>query len=439
MSESLAERYQRIRAFTERLCSHLEIEDCVIQSMPDCSPLRWHLAHTTWFFETFVLQTQCCNYGSHAEEYAYLFNSYYNALGEQFPRAHRGLLSRPTMREVWAYREEIDDRICEALAQSSWKDAQAAERLIELGLQHEQQHQELMLTDIKHAFAMNPMLPSYRAPGLANRFEPSMQLIPTLAFVDFHGGIQEIGACDRCPFAYDNETPRHQALTFDFALADRPLTCGEFLNFMLDDGYRRPELWLSEGWTHRSNGDWQAPLYWMKRDEQWYQFTLAGLQPLDEGRPVVHISYYEADAYARWCGGRLPTEFEWEQAAQAQSSHLKSALASSGNARDQPGVFVDQLFEDGETIHPQALEAASGSVAGMLGNVWEWTSSAYAPYPGYRPSPGAIGEYNGKFMCNQYVLRGGSCATSSDHIRTSYRNFFPAHARWQFAGVRVAH
>ena len=434
-AQALAERYWRVRAFTRQLCASLEPEDCVIQSMPDASPIRWHLAHTTWFFETFILKDFFAGYRPFASDYAYLFNSYYNALGDQFPRARRGLLSRPTLRELWSYRDEIDQRIQTALNTHDFVQRNENLRLIELGLEHEQQHQELMLTDIKHAFSCNPLFPTFRADGFD--CEPSTgQSTKRLQTRSYPGGLTEIGhvASDGFPvtstsaFAYDNETPRHTAYTQTFGLDSRTVTCGEYLQFIEDGGYRRPELWLSEGWVHVTSEKWSAPLYWLQRDGAWHEFTLAGLQPLALARPVCHVSYFEADAYARWAGARLPTEFEWEHAAASAHTDLTSG----------PAALADQLFAAQLTIHPQTVTDRWDDFGDLLGNVWEWTSSSYAPYPGYRPSGGAIGEYNGKFMCNQYVLRGGSCATSSDHIRISYRNFFPAHARWQFSGVRCA-
>ena len=412
---SLRERYEDIRGFSETLCETLEPEDCCIQSMPDASPTRWHLAHTTWFFETFVLALQP-HYRPHKDNYRFLFNSYYNAVGEQFPRAQRGLLSRPTVGQVLSYRREVDARIVEALAEPLDREVEVAHNL-ELGLHHEQQHQELMLTDIKHAFSCNPMLPTYRDGRFANGVAASRP-----AWVSFDGGIYEIGH-DGSAFAYDNESPRHRVLLQDFEIGDRLVTCGDYLKFMNDGGYRRPEFWLSEGWGQVAAGGWQAPLYWYEREGEWQEFTLAGLQPMCAARPVCHVSYFEADAYARWAGARLPTEAEWEHA-----------------ARQVPGEgdYADSLLAAGKAIHPPEASDESGLLAQMFGALWQWTSSAYAAYPGYKPAAGALGEYNAKFMCNQYVLRGGSCATPSDHIRPSYRNFFPPGARWQFTGIRLA-
>lgn len=413
-SAPLAERYRRVREFSRQLCETLCAEDCCIQSMPDVSPTRWHLAHTTWFFETFILANQP-GYQSDCDEYAYLFNSYYNAVGEQFPRAQRGVLSRPTVDQVKRYRESVDRRMEQFFAEDDF-DHEAVAPVIELGLHHEQQHQELMLTDIKHVFSCNPLFPQYREGTFVSLEKP-----PALDWETFDEAIYWIGHEDD-GFSYDNESPRHRVFLEEFQLADRLVTCGEFLEFVEDGGYRRPELWLAEGWLTVQENSWSAPFYWRHRDGQWFEFTLAGLVPLDLNRPVCHVSYFEADAFARWAGTRLPTEAEWEVASQQ---------AEIG------GNFVDQLLASGKAIHPQAT-AAEATLRQMFGDLWQWTSSSYAPYPGYQPPRGALGEYNGKFMCNQYVLRGGSCATSSDHIRRTYRNFFPTAARWQFTGIRLA-
>jgi ergothioneine biosynthesis protein EgtB len=350
--------------------------------MPDASPVKWHLAHTTWFFETFVLERHAGGHRPFHPAFRFLFNSYYNAVGEQFPRPQRGMVSRPGLQEVLRYRAYVDAGMARLLGGRALS-AEALD-LVELGLQHEQQHQELILTDVKHLLSLNPLEPAYgaRAPHPARTAQP-------LAWRACEGGAVEIGH-DGTGFAFDNELPRHGQLLVPFEIASRPATNGEYLAFVEDGGYRRPELWLSEGWQAVLAQRWEAPLYWRRRDGAWHEFTLRGLQPLDPECPVSHVSHFEADAYARWANARLPTEFEWEHAAR-----------------------------DG-------------------GQVWEWTSSSYGPYPGYRPAPGAVGEYNGKFMSNQYVLRGGSCATPAGHARRSYRNFFPSAARWQFSGVRLA-
>ena len=426
----LLEQYRRIRNFSRQLVETLEPEDCVVQSMPDCSPIRWHLAHTTWFFETFVLKELLGGYRPQVSEYAYLFNSYYNALGDQFPRARRGLLSRPTLREVWLYRQTIDELILESLEKGRLREPQRAAELIVLGLQHEQQHQELMLTDIKHAFSCNPLFPAFRHDRFESSWSAGCSTPKALEYTADAGGLVEIGNPSSDDFAYDNEQPQHTTFVNPFEIANRTVTCGEYLQFMEDGGYLRPELWLSEGWERATAEQWSAPLYWFQRGGAWHEFTLAGLQTLDVTRPVCHISYFEADAYARWAGARLPTEFEWERTATAYVSGRREQMPLR--------VFADQLIENEMTVHPQAVTDARADGDDILGNVWEWTSSSYSPYPGYQPGAGAIGEYNGKFMCNQYVLRGGSCATSSDHIRITYRNFFPSHARWQFSGLRCA-
>jgi ergothioneine biosynthesis protein EgtB len=410
----LAERYQQVRQFSEVLCETLEPEDCCLQSMPDASPTRWHLAHTTWFFETFVLSRQPKSGPAH-DSYQYLFNSYYNAVGEQFPRAQRGLLSRPTVRQVFAYRREIDRQVLQ-LCQCGAERPTDFARNLELGLNHEQQHQELILTDIKHAFSCNPLLPAYRHGTFPLTSDP-----PDDDWIAFDGGVFSIGH-QGDGFAYDNETPSHRVLLEDYELCNRLVTSGDFINFIDNGGYRRPELWLAEGWRHVAEESWQAPLYWMMRDGAWHALTLAGLQRVDAQWPICHVSYFEADAYARWAGARLPTEAEWEVASRRVPLE---------------GEFADVLVASGAAIHPTCVRAEA-QPAQMFGSVWQWTSSSYAAYPGYTPARGALGEYNGKFMCNQYVLRGGSCATPAGHVRPTYRNFFPAAARWQFSGIRLA-
>jgi ergothioneine biosynthesis protein EgtB len=404
-------QYQAIRTFTERICEPLSPEDCAIQSMSDVSPTRWHLAHTTWFFETFVLSS-LPGYQVFHPQYNYLFNSYYNAVGPQFPRPRRGLLSRPGLQEVYQYRRHVDEHMLRLLEGRSL--GPHLLNVVELGLHHEQQHQELIFTDIKHVLSCNPLFPAYREGEIPG----GGQVSPT-GWIDIDEGIHWIGhEGDR--FAYDNESPRHRVFLEASQLADRLVTCGEYLQFIEDGGYRRPEHWLSQGWALSREQGWEAPLHWVRQDGSWHVFTLAGLKPLDPAQPVCHLSYFEAEAYATWAGVRLPTESEWE-------------VADKG--RQIRGVFADRLLNEGQPIHPHPEFV--GEIQ-LPGNVWQWTASPYAAYPGYRPSEGALGEYNGKFMCNQFVLRGGSCATSQSHIRSTYRNFFPPDARWQFSGIRLA-
>jgi ergothioneine biosynthesis protein EgtB len=392
----LRARYAGVRAQTEALAAPLSPEDCALQSMPDASPVKWHLGHTTWFFETFILERALRDFTPYRTEFRTLFNSYYVAVGPRHPRPERGLLSRPSLDEVWAYRASVDERMQKVLS-SGTRFAQ----LIELGLNHEQQHQELILTDLKHLLSRNPLLPQYSAP-----VPPAGAGVLPMRWTGFPEGIRQIGH-DGEGFAFDNEQPRHRVYLRPFEVAERLVTNGEYRAFMDDGGYQRPELWLSEGWDVRQTQGWTAPLYWADDG----QFTLQGLRAIEPEEPVIHVSYYEADAYARWAGARLPGEAEWEVAGEG--------AARSGN------------FLESGRLHP-----APGG--GMFGDVWAWTTSTYGPYPGFRAAPGAVGEYNGKFMVNQYVLRGGSCATPASHIRASYRNFFPASARWQFSGLRLA-
>jgi ergothioneine biosynthesis protein EgtB len=383
---SLAVRYDAVRAHTEALCAPLETEDYVVSSMPDVSPTKWHLAHTSWFFETFVLTPNDPDYASPNPRYAFLFNSYYVQAGERHCRAQRGLVTRPTVAEVFAYRRHVDDAMRALLARLD--DDDPALGVVELGLHHEQQHQELLLTDIKHVFWTNPMRPAYTP-----RRERAHA--PPLAWAAFDEGIREIGHAGE-GFAFDNETPRHRALVGAFRLASRLVTNGEWLQFVEDGAYRKPTLWLSNGWAAVQERRWQAPLYWERTLDGWTEFTLAGTHALDLEAPAAHVSFYEADAFARWAGRRLPTEAEWE------------------------------------------IAAGDPCLTQLDGHVWQWTGSPYVAYPGFRPSLGAIGEYNGKFMCDQWVLRGSSVATAPGHARVTYRNFFPSDARWQFTGVRLA-
>ena len=416
-------RFHEVRDFTGALVRNLAPEDCVVQSMPDVSPTKWHLAHTTWFFETFVLKKWMTGYQPEIAEYAYLFNSYYNAAGDMHRRDLRGLISRPTVAEALRYRSLVDDKIDNLIKHADEEVLREIERVLTLGINHEQQHQELLLTDIKHVFAQNPLYPVFRGRDGSPSRPSEVAARPAVApyqFVDFDEATVEIGHGGD-DFAYDNEGPQHRALVPAFSLAGRLVTNGEFVDFIEAGGYKRPEFWLSLGWITVNEQRWPAPLYWMKRDNGWWNFTLSGLRPVDENEPVTHISYFEADAYANWAGARLPTEFEWERAA--------ADLPMEGN------------FVESETFHPQPCHrhlADDQHLHQMFGDVWEWTRSAYSPYPGYRAIPGALGEYNGKFMCNQYVLRGGSCATSRAHIRKTYRNFFQPEKRWQFTGIRLA-
>ena len=403
--------YGRIRATTVAMTDGLSPEDCVIQSMPDASPVKWHLAHITWFFETFVLEALDETYVAFDPAFRVLFNSYYVGVGERHPRHERGLVSRPSLDEVFAYRKAVDARVDELLATRPL-DSDHLD-LIELGLHHEQQHQELLLTDVKHHFWKNPLRPAYRAPST----QATTGAVPPMRFVERPEGVAQIGATDG-GFAFDNERPRHRVWLAPFAIASRPVTCGEYLAFIDAGGYESAEWWLSDGWDLCSREGWRAPLYWSRADDgAWHLFTLNGMRPVDPDEPVVHVSYYEADAYARWAGARLPTEGEWECIAESRP-------------------FDDALAFDGVRVHPTAARDASEHQS--FGGVWEWTQSAYLPYPGFRTAPGAVGEYNGKFMINQMVLRGGSCATPRGHARASYRNFFPPHARWQFSGIRLA-
>ena len=413
--ERLLADFHQIRDFTTALCAGLEPEDCVVQSMPDVSPTKWHLAHTTWFFETFILKKFSPGYRSEIPQYAYLFNSYYNAAGNMHRRDLRGLISRPTVKQAQRYRASIDSHIDDLLSGADERLLDEIEPLLILGFHHEQQHQELLVTDIKHVFAQNPLYPVFRE----HESDAARAKTVPLRFLDFDETVATIGHDGR-GFSYDNEGPRHRALILPFSLASRPVTNGEYLAFIEDNGYSRPEFWLSLAWMTVNEQRWQAPLYWTKRDGTWWNFTLSGFRPVDESEPVTHVSYFEADAYANWSGARLPTEFEWERAA----AHCP----------------IEGNFVDDENFHPRALSDSGDDkrLHQMFGDVWEWTRSAYSPYPGYRAAPGALGEYNGKFMCNQYVLRGGSCATSHSHIRRTYRNFFQPEKRWQFTGIRLA-
>ncbi len=402
-----------------RLAEPLEVEDWVVQSMPDASPVKWHLAHTTWFFERFVLRPLGLRPVSDA--YDYLFNSYYESVGSRHPRARRGMLTRPTAKEVIAYRQAVDARLADLERSPRLGEIAAA---LELGKNHEEQHQELLLTDVKHLFRESPLAPAYRGGGAS---PPSAA--PPMTWHRFDGGVVSIGHDGRS-FSFDNERPRHEVFLRPFELASRLVTCGEYLAFIEDGGYRRPELWLSEGWAwvgDAPKGERRAPSYW-DLDARTI-FTLRGRRPIAPGEPVCHVTYYEADAYARWAGARLPREAEWEVAAERSGVSIAAGAAADDR---RLGTFAED-----DALHPQVARSAPGVVQ-LLGDAWEWTASAYEAYPGFTPLPGAFGEYNGKFMVSQMVLRGGSCATPRDHIRATYRNFFPPSAAWQFTGIRLA-
>lgn len=411
--DELQDAYRRVRRQSEVLCEPLAIEDYSLQAMAETSPPKWHLAHTAWFFETFLLKPFYDSYEPCNPAYDHLFNSYYNAVGPQFARHQRGLLSRPTVAEVYRYREYVDDHMQRLFAQEEHRDREEILQRIQLGLHHEQQHQELLLTDIKYSFSKNPLQPVY----LARELPPASAAV-ALDWLTFEGGVVEVGFDRSSDFSFDNELPRHSCVVRTFALANRPVTQAEFLAFIEDGGYQRPEFWLADGWTCVQQQGWQAPLYWQRDGSNWKQFTLHGVAPVAPQAPVCHVSFYEADAYARWAGARLPTEQEWEMAA--------------------TGEPVEGHFMNDGVLQPRAACGSSRELQQLFGDVWEWTGSSYAPYPGYQPREGAIGEYNGKFMCNQLVLRGGSCASDRDHLRASYRNFFYPADRWQFSGIRLA-
>lgn len=412
--------FQRVRAFSEQLCKPLTIEDYGLQSVVEASPPKWHLAHVSWFYETFLLRPLLSGYQPFHPRFDYLFNSYYEQTGSGFwPRHERGLLSRPTVAEVYDYRRHVDVAIARLIAECTVRDWPTVASRLRIGLNHEQQHQELLLTDIKRHFAHNPLRPAYREDLPAS---PLAAPAP-LQWLDFAGQLIEIGAEVRADaFFYDNEAPRHRVFLEPFALADRLVTNGEFSAFVADGGYENTALWLSDGWATVRQRNWRHPLYWERAGDDWQSMTLAGMRPLNPAEPVCHVSYYEADAFATWAGKRLPSEAEWE-------------LAATGHP--VTGNFVDDGW-----LQPRPSAVAENAqppeIKQLFGDVWEWTGSAYLGYPGYRAAPGALGEYNGKFMCNQMVLRGGSCATSRDHVRATYRNFFYPHERWQFQGFRLA-
>jgi ergothioneine biosynthesis protein EgtB len=406
--------YGEVRATTERLASVLSAEDQTVQTMADVSPTKWHRAHMTWFFETFVLGGYAPSYRQFNEAFAYIFNSYYETVGARHPRPDRGQLSRPGIEEISRYRAHVD-RAMDALFDDL--DQPGLPELITLGLHHEEQHQELLLMDIKHVLSKNPLHPAY----VPLPPTPAFSHPPKAGWLEHNGGPVEVGHRG-IGFGFDNEFPVHTVQLTPFGLADRPVTCGEWISFMEDDGYSRPEFWLSDGWAVVNAQHWDAPLYWTRdpdRPDRWMQFTLSGLRPVDLDEPVCHVSYYEADAFAHWTGMRLPTESEWETIALAHGEGTN---------------FLQDDFLSSGPPHPRPVVSDNG----IFGDTWEWTSSAYSPYPGFRAAPGAVGEYNGKFMVSQYVLRGGCCATPAGHVRPTYRNFFPPGARWAFSGVRLA-
>lgn len=400
----LTQQFRDVRAMTDALASRLSPEDQTAQSMPDASPVKWHRAHTTWFFEEFLLRPDP-SYAEYDPSYRYLFNSYYEAVGPRHPRPQRGLVTRPGVADIARYREYVQDALIRALEDGRLDDK--AQELVELGCNHEQQHQELLIMDVKHLFSTQPFAPVYVERPLDDHAPPTPQTWRSVS-----GGVVEMGH-DGDGFAYDNEGPRHRILLEDFLIAERAVTVGDWLEFMADGGYRRADLWLSDGWARVRAEGWDAPSYWDERDGTWTTFTLSGRRPVVSAEPVCHVSFYEADAFARWAGARLPTEFEWEAA-----------------ARQRPELRGQLL--DPDRVHPGSAGSA------MVGDVWEWTASAYLPYPRFAPAIGAVGEYNGKFMCDQHVLRGACAATPVGHERLTYRNFFPAYARWAFSGLRLA-
>lgn len=413
-SAALVEAYSATRKETERFSSLLMVEDQMLQAMDDVSPNKWHLAHVTWFFETFLLKPYLPGYKPISDSYEFLFNSYYNSVGPQYHRPARGLISRPTVSEVFEYRRHVDAGMIALLEQAELRQLEQLAPVVSLGINHEQQHQELMVTDLKYNLSINPLKPAYHGIEI-----PRSSSTAALGWTEHAGGLTKIG-WDGEGFAFDHESPRHDALLQPHQIASRLVTNGEYLEFMADGGYERHHLWLSQGWRTVQETNWTAPLYWEQIDGEWWYFTLSGMQKVDEHGPVVHVSYLEADAFATWAGKRLPTEDEWEH-----------------HAAQQP---IEGNFADSALYHPRPLDSASltSSPAQMFGDVWEWTSSAFLAYPGYKPLPGAIGEYNGKFMMSQMVLRGGSCATPQNHMRTTYRNFFYPPDRWQFKGLRLA-
>ena len=412
--DALINRFLDIRKFSDALSAPLSPEDRQIQSMADASPTKWHLAHTNWFFETFILVNYLKGYKRFNEDFNYLYNSYYNGIGEQFPRAKRGLVTRPSSNEIDDYRVSVQQNLVKLLSDDTHPEVAHIASLTDLGTHHEQQHQELILTDIKHGFFQNATYPSYcpPRPNIARK-------APKLEWVDFDEGLYHIGY-DGDGFAFDNERPAHKKWLDKYQLASRPVTNGDYLEFINDGGYQKYDLWLSEGWFFINKMKRNHPAYWLKKNNDWHVFTLSGLLPLNLEEPVCHVNFYEAQAYAAWAGARLPTETEWEV---ASAPYQKTDVPEIGK------------------FHPAIAGGNENSANGllqMIGEVWEWTSSGYEPYPNFKTLKGVAGEYNGKFMCNQYVLKGGSCVTPKNHIRISYRNFFPTAIDWQFTGIRLA-
>lgn len=411
--KELSEAYKKVRELSCELASPLSTEDYVVQSMPDVSPTKWHLAHTSWFFEEFVLSKIYPQYRPLHPQYSFLFNSYYVQAGQRHCRPKRGLISRPTVEEVYNYRSYVDDSMRSLFKNIKNEKFSEIAPVIHIGINHEQQHQELILTDIKHVFSQNPLYPVYKK----SRKTPKNRTDNKPFWMDFGGGVYEIGNNGQ-DFGYDNEFPRHKTYIEPFSLFSRLITNAEYMEFIDDGAYIKPELWLSDGWNAVQTNGWSAPIYWEKVDGKWYNFTLHGFTEINPDEPVCHVSFYEAEAYSRWAGARLPSEFEWEVASE--------------------GLKIKGNFVDDKNFHPIPLTSNNGKLGQMYGDLWEWTRSPYSPYPGYKTPPGALGEYNGKFMCNQMVLRGGSCATSRSHVRNCYRNFFPPDSRWQFMGIRLA-
>lgn len=426
--EQLLSRFREVRNLSSLLATELSAEDACVQSMPDCSPAKWHLAHTSWFFETFLLETNDNAYVPFHPAFKFLFNSYYNTVGEQYARPARGLLTRPTLEDVQAYREHVDQGMFKLLATPQ---SENLLKILEVGLHHEQQHQELLLMDIKHLFSVNPLGPSYRELSRSQNEQLRVaenNAVHELKWLAVSGGICDIGAADE-QFCFDNEMPQHKVYLDDYQIADRLVTNADYLAFINDGGYETPSLWLADGWSTVGEQNWQAPLYWRANNAAWMEFTLHGESALNPAAPVTHVSFYEADAFARWSEARLPTESEWEHAARTALTNSQEVSANSTEHSDL-GTRV---------LQPRSLESTTpDQLRQLFDSVWQWTASAYLPYPGYVTPAGAIGEYNGKFMSNQMVLKGGSCVTPANHSRISYRNFFYPQCRWQFAGIRLA-